>query len=202
MATLIGLSAGAQGRAALRRRAASCAPPSGPNGCRPQALDYRGDRRLLRGAVDGRARIPALRLPVCRAGRSVARHPQRRRERGQRDRCGQGRSAHPTGTIRAEDYFLDVPGDVRPSVATFAVSWESTGNGILVQFALIAAFSNVGGRIPAAVTSYSVRIAPADGSVTAVLGLTQQIFNVGNFLGPCCSPSSPREPEAGAPRGG
>ena len=33
-------------------------------------------------------------------------------------------------------------------------------------------------------TSYSVRIAPADGSVTAVLGLTQQIFNVGNFLGP------------------
>ena len=45
-------------------------------------------------------------------------------------------------------------------------------------------FSAVGGLIPAAVTSYSVRIAPADGSVTAVLGLTQQIFNVGNFLGP------------------
>ncbi|GAA5201920.1 MFS transporter [Arthrobacter gyeryongensis] len=70
------------------------------------------------------------------------------------------------------------------SVATFAVGWESIQNGILVQFALIAVFSAVGGLIPAAVTSYSVHIAPADGSVTAVLGLTQQIFNVGNFLGP------------------
>ena len=55
---------------------------------------------------------------------------------------------------------------------------------MLFQFALIAGFSAVGGLIPAAVTSYSVRISPADGSVTAVLGLTQQIFNVGNFLGP------------------
>lgn len=70
------------------------------------------------------------------------------------------------------------------SVATFAVAWEDIGNGIIIQFCLIAAFSAVGGLIPAAVTSYSVRIAPADGSVTAVLGLTQQIFNVGNFLGP------------------
>ncbi|MDN4643925.1 MFS transporter [Arthrobacter sp. PsM3] len=70
------------------------------------------------------------------------------------------------------------------SVATFAVGWENIQNGILAQFVLIAVFSAVGGLIPAAVTSYSVRIAPADGSVTAVLGLTQQIFNVGNFLGP------------------
>ncbi|MEO8283973.1 MAG: MFS transporter, partial [Pseudarthrobacter sp.] len=70
------------------------------------------------------------------------------------------------------------------SVATFAAGWESIQNGILLQFVLIAVFSAVGGLIPAAVTSYSVRIAPADGSVTAVLGLTQQIFNVGNFLGP------------------
>lgn len=70
------------------------------------------------------------------------------------------------------------------SVATFAVGWETVGNGVLFQFAFIAVFSAVGGLIPAAVTRYSVRIAPADGSVTAVLGLTQQIFNVGNFLGP------------------
>lgn len=70
------------------------------------------------------------------------------------------------------------------SVATFAVDWGTIGNGILIQFGLIAVFSAVGGLIPAAVTSYSMRIAPADGSVTAVLGLTQQIFNVGNFLGP------------------
>lgn len=70
------------------------------------------------------------------------------------------------------------------SVATFAVDWGRFGNGLMVQVVLIALFSAVGGLIPAAVTSYSVRIAPSDGSVTAVLGLTQQIFNVGNFLGP------------------
>lgn len=70
------------------------------------------------------------------------------------------------------------------SVAAFVVGWENIGNGTLLQFILIAVFSAVGGLIPAAVTRYSVRIAPADGSVTAVLGLTQQIFNVGNFLGP------------------
>lgn len=70
------------------------------------------------------------------------------------------------------------------SAATFAVDWANIRNGILFQFVLIAVFSAVGGLIPAAVTSYSVRIAPIDGSVTAVLGLTQQIFNVGNFLGP------------------
>ncbi|UOD81206.1 CynX/NimT family MFS transporter [Paenarthrobacter ureafaciens] len=70
------------------------------------------------------------------------------------------------------------------SVATFSVDWTIIRNGILFQVVLIAVFSAVGGLIPAAVTSYSVRIAPADGSVTAVLGLTQQIFNVGNFLGP------------------
>lgn len=70
------------------------------------------------------------------------------------------------------------------SMGTFAVGWENIDNGILFQFALIAVFSAVGGLIPAAVTRYSVRIAPEDGSVTAVLGLTQQIFNLGNFLGP------------------
>ncbi|WP_241650897.1 MULTISPECIES: CynX/NimT family MFS transporter [Paenarthrobacter] len=70
------------------------------------------------------------------------------------------------------------------SAATFAVDWADIRNGILFQFVLIAVFSAVGGLIPAAVTSYSAKIAPIDGSVTAVLGLTQQIFNVGNFLGP------------------
>lgn len=70
------------------------------------------------------------------------------------------------------------------STATFAVGWENIGNGVLFQFVLIAMFSAVGGLVPAAVTRFSVHTAPADGSVTAVLGLTQQIFNVGNFLGP------------------
>lgn len=72
------------------------------------------------------------------------------------------------------------------SAATFAVDWNRTGSpgGVAVQFALIAAFSAVGGLIPAALTRFSVHIAPADGSVAAVLGLTQQIFNLGNFVGP------------------
>jgi predicted MFS family arabinose efflux permease len=70
------------------------------------------------------------------------------------------------------------------SVATFAIDWEGQDNGIVIQFSLITAFSAIGGLIPAALTRYSVHIAPPDGSVTAVLGLTQQIFNVGNFLGP------------------
>ena len=70
------------------------------------------------------------------------------------------------------------------SVATFAVDWAAHGNAVVIQFILIAVFSAVGGLIPAALTRYSVHIAPVDGSVTAVLGLTQQIFNVGNVLGP------------------
>jgi predicted MFS family arabinose efflux permease len=70
------------------------------------------------------------------------------------------------------------------STATFAVDWTGHGNGFAIQLGIIAAFSAIGGLIPAALTRYSVRLAPADGSVTAVLGLTQQIFNVGNFLGP------------------
>lgn len=70
------------------------------------------------------------------------------------------------------------------SAATFAVDWDRHAAGVAIQFCLITVFSAIGGLIPAALTRYSVHIAPADGSVTAVLGLTQQIFNVGNFLGP------------------
>lgn len=75
------------------------------------------------------------------------------------------------------------------SVATFAVDWGKAAGGdpargVMIQFVLIAVFSAAGGLIPAALTRYSVHIAPPEGSVTAVLGLTQQIFNVGNFAGP------------------
>lgn len=70
------------------------------------------------------------------------------------------------------------------STATFAVDWTGHVDGFAIQLGLIAAFSAIGGLIPAALTRYSVHLAPVDGSVTAVLGLTQQIFNVGNFLGP------------------
>ena len=70
------------------------------------------------------------------------------------------------------------------SIAAFAVDWSIYSSGMAIQFTLIAVFSAVGGLIPAALTRYSVHIAPLDGSVTAVLGLTQQIFNMGNFFGP------------------
>jgi predicted MFS family arabinose efflux permease len=70
------------------------------------------------------------------------------------------------------------------STAAFAVDWTGHDSGFAIQLGLIAAFSAIGGLIPAALTRYSVHLAPTDGSVTAVLGLTQQLFNVGNFLGP------------------
>lgn len=70
------------------------------------------------------------------------------------------------------------------SWASFAVNWDHVDNGFLFQVLLAAVFSTVAGLIPAALTRYSVTIAPPGGSVPAVLGLTQQIFNVGNFVGP------------------
>jgi predicted MFS family arabinose efflux permease len=70
------------------------------------------------------------------------------------------------------------------SWATFAVGWEDLAGGVVCQLLLVAAFSAAGGLIPAALTRYSVTIAPPGGSVPAVLGLTQQVFNVGNFAGP------------------
>ncbi|MFD1214260.1 CynX/NimT family MFS transporter [Arthrobacter sp. GCM10027362] len=70
------------------------------------------------------------------------------------------------------------------SWATFAVHWEDLANGFVLQLLLVAVFSAAGGLVPAALTRYSVTIAPPGGSIPAVLGLTQQIFNVGNFAGP------------------
>lgn len=70
------------------------------------------------------------------------------------------------------------------SWATFAVRWEDLTGGFAFQLLLIVVFSAAGGLIPAALTRYSVTIAPPGGSVPAVLGLTQQVFNVGNFAGP------------------
>ena len=70
------------------------------------------------------------------------------------------------------------------SAATFAVRWEDLAGGFVFQLLLVAVFSAAGGLVPAALTRYSVTIAPPDGSVPAVLGLTQQIFNIGNFAGP------------------
>lgn len=70
------------------------------------------------------------------------------------------------------------------SVVTFALPWPPGPSSAVAQVAGITVFSLVGGLVPATVTRISVNLAPAGGSVTGVIGLMQQIFNVGNFLGP------------------
>lgn len=80
--------------------------------------------------------------------------------------------------------FWALLGAAVTSWATFAINWDSLSNGFVLQVLLAAVFSAVGGLIPAALTRYSVTLAPEGGSVPAVLGLTQQIFNIGNFVGP------------------
>ena len=88
------------------------------------------------------------------------------------------------GTTERKIVFLTFLAMAATSWATFAVRWEGLAGGFALQLLLIVIFSAVGGLIPAALTRYSVTIAPPGGSVPAVLGLTQQIFNVGNFAGP------------------
>lgn len=70
------------------------------------------------------------------------------------------------------------------SVVTFALPWPPGLGSTVAQVASIAVFSLVGGLVPATITRISVTLAPVGGSVTGVIGLMQQIFNVGNFLGP------------------
>lgn len=70
------------------------------------------------------------------------------------------------------------------SLVTFALPWPPGPGSALAQVAGIAVFSLVGGLIPATITRISVTLTPPGGSLTGVIGLMQQIFNVGNFLGP------------------
>lgn len=88
------------------------------------------------------------------------------------------------GTTERKIVFWTFLAMAATSWATFAVRWEDLAGGFALQLLLMVIFSAVGGLIPAALTRYSVTIAPPGGSVPAVLGLTQQIFNVGNFAGP------------------
>ena len=70
------------------------------------------------------------------------------------------------------------------SVVIFAVPWAAGSSGLAGQFTFAMIFSLVGGMAPAILTRVAVGLAPPDGSVPAVIGLMQQIFNVGNFAGP------------------
>ena len=70
------------------------------------------------------------------------------------------------------------------SLLTFAVPWQQVPGGAAVQFAAVALFSMTGAAIPTTLVRLAVDLAPEGGSAPAVMGLMQQIFNVGNFTGP------------------
>ncbi|MFL4473382.1 CynX/NimT family MFS transporter [Paeniglutamicibacter sp. MACA_103] len=69
------------------------------------------------------------------------------------------------------------------SIGLFGIRWTSdSGTAARLGFALV--FSSVGGMGPTVLSRVAVDLAPPGGSVAAVIGLMQQIFNVGNFFGP------------------
>ncbi|MDZ4091014.1 MAG: MFS transporter [Arthrobacter sp.] len=70
------------------------------------------------------------------------------------------------------------------SLVTFALPWPPGSGSAVAQVVGVAMFSLLGGLVPATMTRISVSLAPSEGSVTGVIGLMQQIFNVGNFVGP------------------
>lgn len=70
------------------------------------------------------------------------------------------------------------------SVGLFAVPWSAMSQGIFGALSCALLFSMIGGMAPAILSRVAVDLAPAAGSVSAVIGLMQQLFNVGNFIGP------------------
>jgi MFS family permease len=68
--------------------------------------------------------------------------------------------------------------------AAFGVPWGTGTAGLSALLASALAFSLIGGLVPAVITRLTVDVVPAGGSMTAAMGLMQQIFNVGNFAGP------------------
>lgn len=70
------------------------------------------------------------------------------------------------------------------SVLFFAIDWQPTALGLTGQLVCAISFSMIGGTVPALLSRLAVDLAPPEGSVAAVIGLMQQIFNVGNFFGP------------------
>lgn len=66
----------------------------------------------------------------------------------------------------------------------FGLPWEAGVAGTSAMIGAALAFSLVGGLVPAVITRLTVDVVPAGGSMSAAMGLMQQIFNVGNFAGP------------------
>jgi MFS family permease len=70
------------------------------------------------------------------------------------------------------------------SVLAFAVDWHGLPAGTTWQFLCVTAFSLTGGAIPATLLRMIGDLTPAGGSAPATMGLIQQLFNAGSFIGP------------------
>jgi MFS family permease len=70
------------------------------------------------------------------------------------------------------------------SVLAFAVDWHGLPAGTAGQFACVTVFSLTGGAIPATLLRMIGELTPVGGSAPATMGLIQQLFNAGSFVGP------------------
>ncbi|MEU9876444.1 MFS transporter [Streptomyces phaeochromogenes] len=70
------------------------------------------------------------------------------------------------------------------SLPAFAVDWHTLPAGTTWQFLCVVAFSLTGGAIPATLLRMIGELTPAGGSAPATMGLIQQLFNTGSFVGP------------------
>src|SRR5690606_32527932 len=68
------------------------------------------------------------------------------------------------------------------SFITFAFDYPT--HLLWIQMIAVGLFSLSGATIPTTMTRVVVDLAPPGGSAPASMGLTQQIFNIGNFTGP------------------
>jgi predicted MFS family arabinose efflux permease len=66
----------------------------------------------------------------------------------------------------------------------YAPNWSSWDGAFIAQFVLVCIFSCIGALVPASLTRIAVDLAPQGGSPAAVIGLMQQIYTTGNFVGP------------------
>ncbi|WP_328692551.1 MFS transporter [Streptomyces phaeochromogenes] len=70
------------------------------------------------------------------------------------------------------------------SLPAFAVDWQTLPAGTTWQFLCVVAFSLTGGAIPATLLRMIGELTPTGGSAPATMGLIQQLFNTGSFVGP------------------
>jgi len=70
------------------------------------------------------------------------------------------------------------------SLPAFAVDWSRVPVGSAWQFLCVVAFSLTGGAIPATLLRMIGGLTPRGGSAPATMGLIQQLFNAGSFVGP------------------